>query len=121
MLGTNDLDERFNCDAKSCAKIIEEKYINYLKQDLINSLYKIPKIIIIAPNIMGDAAAKLKDIGVIEKSKRFNTEYEKMAKKNGCIFVSNENLTSGIDGIHLNAESHKYLAEKLTSIIKNNL
>lgn len=121
MLGSNDLDERFNCDAKSCAKIIEEKYINYLRKDLVNSLYKVPKIIIIAPNIMGEAAAKLKDIGVIEKSKRFNTEYEKMAKKNGCIFVSNENLTSGIDGIHLNAESHKYLAEKLTSIIKNNL
>lgn len=91
------------------------------KQDLINSLYKIPKIIIIAPNIMGDAAAKLKDIGVIEKSKRFNTEYEKIVKKNGCIFVSNENLTSGVDRIHLNTESHKYLAEKLTPIIKNNL
>lgn len=121
MLGTNDLDERFNCDAKNCAKIIEEKYINYLRKDLVNLLYKVPKIIIIAPNIMGKAATKLKDYGVVQKSQKLNTEYEKIAKKNNCIFVSNENLISGIDGIHLNSESHKYLAGKLASIIKTNL
>ena len=89
MLGTNDLDEGFNSNTKECAKILEDRYINYLKHDLVNSIHKMPKIIIIAPNIMTENASKLKDRGVIEKSKSFNADYEKMAKNNECIFVTN--------------------------------
>lgn len=120
MLGTNDLDERFNSNTQECAKILEDRYINYLRHDLFKSIHKMPKIIIVAPNVMNDNASKLKDKGVIDKSKSFNVDYAKLAKKNECIFVSNENLVSGIDGIHLTAESHKILAEKLfKEIIKN--
>ena len=82
-------------------------------------LHKNPKIIIIAPNVMKPPADKLKDIGVIEKSKSFNKDYKLLAKKCGCYFVANENLVCGDDGIHLTAESHKYLSDILSKLIRN--
>lgn len=113
MLGTNDLDARFNSNAQECAKILEKEYITLVKEDLSVILTKTPTIVIVAPNEMTGMAEYLKDKGVIEKSHYFNIEYKKIAEENNCLFVDNTGLVAGEDGIHLTKESHMLLAKKL--------
>ena len=116
MLGTNDLKNRFNKDAKMCANELEEFYVSFVKNTLSKVLVNTPQIIIVAPSLIKDIDPDF--AGAEEKSKFFNEEYSKVATKNNCIFVDNSILESGIDGVHLTKESHKKLAEKLASIIK---
>ena len=116
-LGTNDMKDKFNVQAKDSAKNIE-KYIKYFHSHFAKDLGKIPQIIIVAP---GEIRGGLFDgfNKAEEKSKHFNSEYEKIAKKHKCLFVDNSGLVAGSDGIHLTKESHEVLANKLAMLIKN--
>lgn len=116
MLGTNDLKFDFNKDAKDCAKALKNNYLVPLKQYFGGKIHKIPKIIIVAPSIIKDSYGKFQDAD--KKSLQFENEYKKLAKECDCLFVSNQGLECGIDKIHLTAESHKLLSEKLAKIIK---
>ncbi len=122
ILGINDLKTKFNRSLDEIYKALEENYILPFKTYLKESLSKIPQIIIVAPNII------TKDVCInfsehyneesVEKSKDFNKVYKRLAKNNNCLFIDNENLIAGIDGVHLTIESHKILAEKLYNLIK---
>lgn len=118
MLGTNDMKEEFHTNPKQIAKLMEDKYIKALNIDLSPVLVlTIPKIIIVAPGEIKEGLFAGFD-GAEDKSKSFNEEYKKLAEKTNCLFVSNENLIAGCDGIHLTEESHKHLAKTLCNIIK---
>ena len=120
-LGSNDMKTEYNLKVKDIAQLLEEKYINFLKNDLGPVLLKQPKIIIVAPSIIYDDRWIGDNIflGAQEKSYAFNETYRQVAEKTGCIFISNENIISGSDGIHLSPESHSALAEKLYQAIIN--
>lgn len=118
MLGTNDLDEMFDCTTKHCAQILKEQYIDVINHKIGTSLLKKPKIIVVAPSVMSLNAGILKDDAVSKKSETFNDDYERVAMQTGSLFVGNSGLETGPDGIHLNEKSHRLLAEKLCEIIK---
>lgn len=116
-LGTNDMKDKFNTTPKDSANNIKH-YIDYFKNQGIKELIKIPQIIIVAPGLIKGGLFEGFDYAE-NKSISFNSEYEKIANKEGCLFVSNEVLIAGSDGIHLTKESHKLLAKKLFEILKN--
>lgn len=118
MLGLNDMKEEFNLSPKDSAANIQKYYIEHLREKLSIDLVKVPKVIIVAPNIMNDVVDKFK--GAALKSQAFNKEYKKMALKTKCLFVDNSGLSAGNDGIHFTKEAHKLLAEKLTKLILEN-
>ena len=57
--------------------------------------------------------------GASPKSKELNEIYINIAERHNCYFLSNKDLETGIDGVHLTKESHKILAEKLSNIIND--
>lgn len=117
MLGTNDLKSEIGADAKQCAEAIEKYYINHLRSFLVEDLAKVPQIIIVAPCIIQEVIEKYK--GAEQKSRQFNDCYKDMAERNDCLFVGNDILEAGNDGLHLTRESHIRLAERLAYVIKN--
>ena len=118
-LGTNDLKSRFNANPKLSAKNIKTNYIDLINSDFTNDLIKKPKIVIIAPSVVKEGFLEDFD-GAEDKSKKFNSEYQEMASQNNVLFVDNENLICGIDGVHLTEQSHNILALKLFNILQNN-
>ena len=76
-----------------------------------------PKIIIVAPGEIRGGLFDDFDSKKKKKSKRFNSIYRQLAIKNDCIFIDNQNLIAGEDGVHLSKESHQKLAEKIFSAI----
>ena len=117
MLGTNDLKTKFNSNLEDISRSLQEKYIDYLKKDLYPLLNSAPPIIIVAPGEIRGGLFDDFDSSSEEKSKSFNSIYRQLAIKNDCIFIDNQNLIAGEDGVHLNKESHQKLAEKIFSAI----
>lgn len=124
-LGTNDLQVKYDRDASLIERdllwykeIIEEEYIDddNKKKYFVNG--KMPKIIYLLPTHF------------IEKKDNPVFNHNSEMKRNQLIhlFKNNQNITSYIfndlplfeDGIHLNYDGHKYLAEKVKKIIIEN-
>ncbi len=116
-LGTNDLKDKFNRNVDIIGNVIQEKYIKFTKNFLVPELSKTPKFIIIAPSEI-DESKFGGYTGATKKSKQFNKVFKELAKNNDCLFVSNEILECGDDGIHITTESHELLARTLASLIK---
>ena len=68
-------------------------------------------------NEFADERTKIKYKDATEKSKKLNEIYKEVANKTKCYFLSNKNLVTGIDGVHLIKESHEILADELKRII----
>jgi len=119
MLGTNDTKKRFNKSIKEIAESIENGYIKNLQETLSTSLITVPKIIIIAPPEIFEIKERFE--GAKEKSLKFNEEYEKIALRNNCLFLNNTGVEVGEDGVHISANGHKILAEKLANLILEKL
>lgn len=119
MLGTNDMKAEINATTKECAKILKDKYIKHLRNDLAIDLIKVPKIVIVAPCIIEEVIEKFK--GTKNKSLTFYEDYKEVAEKHNCLFVSNENLKAGCDGLHFTKESHLNLANSLCKLIKKDI
>lgn len=64
-------------------------------------------------------AVKITNIkGASSKSKQLNLLYEKYCKQNNIIYVNNNDLQTGIDGVHLTLESHNLLSQRLANLLK---
>ena len=118
MLGTNDLKTIHRKTVKECAKALENDYIRIINLKLNGKIKNNPKIIIVAPAIIGPDGANFDEIGAKE-SLLFNKEYFEVAKRNGCLFVDNEGLEVGSDSVHLTERSHRLLASKIFRVIKD--
>ena len=116
MLGTNDLKPPVKGRVKECVNALENIYLDMINKKLGGRMKDIPKIIIVAPSIVGSGGND--DDEILEESKLFNKEYERLAKRNNCLFVNNDGLVTGSDDIHLTIESHKLLARKVYEVIK---
>lgn len=116
MLGTNDLKPPVKGRVKECVNALENIYLDMINKKLGGRMKNIPKIIIVAPSIVGSGGNN--DEEIVEESKLFNKEYERLAKRNNCLFVNNDGLVTGSDDIHLTIESHKLLARKVYEVIK---
>ncbi|TDP01891.1 SGNH/GDSL hydrolase family protein [Marinomonas balearica] len=119
MLGTNDLKRHFNVGAFEAAKGVE-KIIE--KARMPNSQdFPAPNIIVVAPpNIMsptGDMAETFS--GAVEKSQYFHQHYQNMAMNNDCLFLNAAGVlqASQADGVHLDTNGNKLLAEALEPFV----
>lgn len=117
MLGTNDM--KFEKTAEDLVTPLKEKYIDYVRNNLSTVLTSMPKFVIIAPPIIEKNDERY--VGAPERSKAFNEVYRKLAEENDCLFVDNEGVTVGVEGVHMNANGHKVLAKKLYEVIKNDV
>ena len=123
MLGTNDCKYTDDLSLEEITggmeKLIEQcEYLCPILQD------SMPKIILVSPPKIGDNvestnAADEFDATSIEKSVQLGVEYEKLAKKHNCIFVSITDIAevSEIDGVHLTRNGQKTVAEEIYKVI----
>ena len=116
MLGTNELKYSNNKTPEEIGTILEEKFVKVILNRKSQISNKYPKLLIVTPPLVNedaDEGTKQKYLNATKKSYKLNEIYKEIAIKNNCYFVDNEGLTPGIDGIHLNEEKHKLLAEKI--------
>ena len=117
MLGTNELS--FDYNAKEIAELLEVEIIKRIKKHLFE-YGKRPKILVVAPAAVKPADRDFLLGNDIEgKSKMLDMEYEVVAKRNDCFFLSAVDLGVGSDGVHLNRIAHKELALRIATFVKN--
>lgn len=112
MLGTNELKSAYNKQPDEIGCLLEEYFVSKILERKSQISDRFPKLLIVAPPIVKNCAGE-KFEGAAEKSQKLNEIYQKIAERNKCYFIGNENLEVGEDGVHLTSESHKLLAEKV--------
>ena len=124
MLGTNELKSTFNNTAEDIVNMID-KYVNFIKNYKSQIDKTCPGIIISGlPIVQEDTTYSKKDNkykGATQKSIKLNNLLEKYCKDNLVPYINNDDLTVGIDGVHLTKESHISLANRLSKVLTNNL
>ena len=121
MLGTNELKNTYNKTAKEIGEMLEEYFVKTILNRKSQCKDTYPKLLLVTPPIVNEDVEYTKEDnkykGASQKSKELNSIYKEIAKKYNCYFLSNEDLETGIDGVHLTKKSHKLLANKLNEII----
>ena len=116
MLGTNELKSTYNTSLEEIKDIVENNFVKVILNTKSKITNKSPKLLLIAPPLINeDADSNTKQLYLngTAISKQFNNIYKTIADNNKCYFLSNDGLAPGIDGIHLDKENHKLLAEKI--------
>ncbi len=120
MLGTND----FQCTHENNAWLSAQgtlKLINIIRQAPIEPVMPVPEIMIIAP----PKIIEPKDIiankfnNSAKRSVGLAEELEKIAKENSVYYFDAGSVTeaSKVDGIHLDEDQHKKLAEAISNAV----
>ena len=122
MLGTNELRAVYNKSVKEIGEIFEKYFVEAILNRKSECKESSSKLLIITPPIVNEDVGHWGDnnkyIGASKKSKELNNIYKTIAEKYKCYFLSNEELETGIDGIHLTKESHNKLANMLSNEIR---
>lgn len=122
MLGTNELKKAYNKTAEEIGKILEEYFVKTILNRKSQFRESYPKLLLVTPPVVNEYTKYSKKnntlLGATQKSKDLNIIYKSIAKKYSCYFLSNDELITGPDGVHLTEESHKRLAKLLNDEIK---
>ena len=101
------------------------KYIDFVKNYKSQIDKSTPEILICGLPIVKEqtnyCTKENKYKGATQKSQDLNKLYENYCKENKIFYLNNNDLQTGIDGVHLTEESHKLLATKLAKMINNNV
>lgn len=120
MLGTNELKYSFNNEAKDIVDMLD-KYVKFIKNKKSQIDKSISKLIISGlPNVKENTEYCGKDYkykGAAKKSKELNKLYRNYCKEEEIIYIDNNDLQTGIDGVHLTEDAHAALANKLYDAI----
>ena len=119
MLGTNELKCGFNNSAEEIVEMMKkyvEFILNYKSQ--IDGTH--PEIIISCPPLVKEdksaSRSENKYLGAEEKSIKLNNLLFEFCKSHSLTFIDNNDLSVGIDGVHLTKESHSALAQRLAEL-----
>ena len=118
MLGTNDVKYLHQATAVKCAKSLEKDYIERIEHKLAGKIKNDPKIIVVVPPVIGNGDPKYLESDILE-TRLMNIEYHIIAERHHCLFLDNEGLEVGMDGVHLIEKSHLLLADRLYKLIKD--
>lgn len=122
MLGTNDLKLRFSPVPYDIARGVQ-RVVTAIQDSRTGPNNTGPHVLMICPpptvespgfkHIFGDS---------VELSKKLSPLYRQLAKESGAFFLDAGTViqTSKIDGIHLEPEDHRKLAEAVAAIVKEN-
>lgn len=123
MLGTNELKYTFNKTAKEIGNLLEEYFVKTILGRKSQFKDSYPKLLIVTPPMVNEEVEYCKTgdkyKGATQKSKELNEIYKNIAKKYNCYFLSNDELETGADGVHLTKDSHRRLAESLNTKIRD--
>ena len=124
MLGSNDLKATFHLTAAQIADGAAA-LVEVIRSFTEEKQGFIPKIILVSPPELGKDIKSSPFYGAfyedaVEESKKFPEHYRTVAKKYGCVFfnAAEHIYPSAADSLHLTAEGHKVLAEKLYQVVK---
>ena len=123
MLGTNDLRIQFNA---SVARVFEgmKNLIKLIKQSHFGINFSSPNVMIVAPapifKVDLPSFNTFFDETSVVKSHELAKSYEALAKEEQCDFLDAGKFVkvSADDGIHIETESHRHLAEAIMQKIK---
>ncbi|MBD3308140.1 hypothetical protein GF339_16980 [candidate division KSB3 bacterium] len=121
MLGTNDLKARFALPACDIAKGVE-MLGKMIQQSDAGYDGQPPRLLLLAPPPVlevGEFAESFQ--GATAKSQQLGRYYQQVAAELGCdCFDTAEVIVSSeIDGIHLEADAHRKLGERVASLVTN--
>lgn len=119
MLGTNELKNTFSNSAESIFEMAQ-KHFEFIQKFKFLGNEKSPKLLVSGLPIVNETTLAPHDLykGTAIKSKKLNKLIEDYCKEKNIIYVNNNDLEVGIDGVHLSENGHKKLAIKLSSVIK---
>lgn len=119
MLGTNELKNTFNNSAEDIVEMLD-KYVEFILNYKSQIDKSRPEIVIsgLPPvNENTDYSQKSnKYKGATEKCLNLSMLLEKYCKDKALTYVKNDDLSVGVDGVHLTLESHKLLAERISKL-----
>lgn len=115
MLGTNDTKAHLGLGAFDIAKGVG-KLLETAASEVGQILLISPLPVVPTP----DYEKALSFAGAIEKSQKLAEYYLHFASKSGCHFLNGATVgeSSNVDGIHLSAETHHALGERVAEIAK---
>lgn len=121
MLGTNDVNARYNLTPEQIAGHLEETIL--LTQNEKVDIARPSKILVVCPPPIIQPIGNDLDESMVdgpEKFKKLPELFKKVAEKHGCDFMNaGDHLSNGTtDGYHLEEDGHKKLAELLASWIQ---
>jgi lysophospholipase L1-like esterase len=121
MLGTNDLKAYMNLGPHAIAQA-QGVLIDLVDAAKCGPGGSRPAILLIAPPLVVESPTPFGHIfdGAIPKSLAMADAYREVAREKNCLFLDAGSLvrTSVRDGIHLDPESHRELAEAMASVLK---
>ena len=121
MLGTNEFKQTYNNTAEDIVEMIG-RYVDFISNYKSQIDKSTPKLIISGLAIVAEDTSYGREDdkykGAHLKSKQLNVLLERYCNDNGITYVNNDDLTVGIDGVHLTQESHQKLGERLSKVIK---
>lgn len=122
MLGTNDTKERYQVCANQIARGMRE--VLYRVEDACRRKGAVPKVLLLSPpHITSCEGWDDFTEESIRKTWKLGEQYRLIADECGCEFLDAAPIVGdegvGEDGVHLNAEGHRRLAETVGTYILN--
>ncbi|MDO5549508.1 MAG: SGNH/GDSL hydrolase family protein [Eubacteriales bacterium] len=124
MLGTNDRRTQL-CVSPQESAIALERYIHMIRTPPMWFGHQVPKILLVAPPEIDSGVTDTEfgfyyDQKSVDDSKKLKDAYSALAKKYDCDFLDVAPFTkTGVDCVHLDAESHAAMAEKMAEKIRS--
>ena len=122
MLGTNELKASYGRSAEWIGDTLEEYFVKTILGRRSQLRGARPKLLIVAPPAVDGTRECCAKGGIYEGAPQKSVElegiYRGIAERRGCLFLSALPLATGVDGVHLTAESHRRLAGMLCERIK---
>lgn len=113
LLGTNELKNEMNMSAEQVGESME-KLLTIIKTRPSQFRGTTPEVLLLSPPIINEDTEYCrtgdKYLGATEKSRELVSVYEKLATKLGIRFLSLNDITPGVDGIHIDADQHTIVA-----------
>ncbi len=121
-LGTNDCKNIFHAPPRAIARGME-CLINMVKRFGCGSYGRLPQILVISPILMGPdiehSVFATFDKESARKAMQLGALYQTLAKTNHCLFLDAAAIAKpGKDQLHMDAASHKALAEAVSGIVR---
>jgi lysophospholipase L1-like esterase len=124
MLGTNDLKRFLGLEAVDCA-IALEVLIDRIETAGCGVGGRRPALLVVAPPHVAETPTSFgrKFEGAIPKSHGFAAAYAEIAARRKCLFLDAATVAkaSSRDGIHLDQDAHRQLAEAVAGMVKKAL
>lgn len=120
MLGTNDAKQRYHVSANEIGRGMDQVLLRI--EDICRRKGRMPRLLLIAPAPLRPGAG-WDDYTAesSEKVRKLSGEYQELAAAHACRFLDAAKIVGeaglGMDGVHLNEEGHRRLAEAVKKII----